>query len=545
MSDGMIEMMMRCLMVAVLAVAGCAKLEQVGRAPEFTGLEPSQHLPGGFNLFPGSQFTLHAVANKGLAGGTLVVTDNNFSTDIATTLADATTSTIQVSTGLDATFSTALSGNGSLAKTGTGTLTLSGTNTYEGGTTVSAGTLAATDATQFGTGAITVQSGGNVTLATPTAFNQSVTIDGTGASVVGDAIGGTLGMTSSFTQFGSSGTATTLTVSNGGSLAGANLDFGANADQNFTASVASGGTITAGATVVIGRNATAASDVTVTGADSALTVGDFANSTFDDEIMVGYGNSAQATLTIADGGRVSSTYTYIGENGGDGFLHIADGGTLTTRRVVLTQASDANNGGTLQVDSGGTLQVSKVDGYAYYGQIGNEGDQGLLRLNGGTLQVHDTTAIFVNAQTELTSGTTSVIDTAGVNNFVGFATNVSGAGNLQVSGGGGVAVVGANTFSGRVQIEDGTFILDTTASIDASAGVDLGTDATLDLTATFLDYAGVSAARALHSRSLRPLIETDTASRDFAYNEWQLNASRCGVELELTLGVLFGDDADE
>lgn len=39
MSDGMGKMMMRSLMVAVLAVAGCGKLEQVGRAPEFSGLE--------------------------------------------------------------------------------------------------------------------------------------------------------------------------------------------------------------------------------------------------------------------------------------------------------------------------------------------------------------------------------------------------------------------------------------------------------------------------------------------------------------------------
>jgi len=39
MSDGMVEMMKRTLMVAVLAVSGCSKLEQVGRAPEFTGLE--------------------------------------------------------------------------------------------------------------------------------------------------------------------------------------------------------------------------------------------------------------------------------------------------------------------------------------------------------------------------------------------------------------------------------------------------------------------------------------------------------------------------
>ena len=39
MSDGMVKMMMRSLMVAVLAVSGCGKLEQVGRAPDFSGLE--------------------------------------------------------------------------------------------------------------------------------------------------------------------------------------------------------------------------------------------------------------------------------------------------------------------------------------------------------------------------------------------------------------------------------------------------------------------------------------------------------------------------
>jgi flagellar L-ring protein FlgH len=38
----MVEMMMRSLMVVVLAVAGCGKLEQVGRAPEFSGLEGTE-----------------------------------------------------------------------------------------------------------------------------------------------------------------------------------------------------------------------------------------------------------------------------------------------------------------------------------------------------------------------------------------------------------------------------------------------------------------------------------------------------------------------
>ncbi len=39
MSDGKTRMMIRSLTVVTLAVAGCGKLEQVGRAPDFSGLE--------------------------------------------------------------------------------------------------------------------------------------------------------------------------------------------------------------------------------------------------------------------------------------------------------------------------------------------------------------------------------------------------------------------------------------------------------------------------------------------------------------------------
>jgi arylsulfatase A-like enzyme len=55
---------------------------------------------------------------------------------------------------------------------------------------------------------------------------------------------------------------------------------------------------------------------------------------------------------------------------------------------------------------------------------------------------------------------------------------------------------------------------------------------TIDLPATFADYAGVSLADARHSRSLKPLIDAE-GSRDFAFSEWDLRASRCGVDLWL------------
>ena len=55
---------------------------------------------------------------------------------------------------------------------------------------------------------------------------------------------------------------------------------------------------------------------------------------------------------------------------------------------------------------------------------------------------------------------------------------------------------------------------------------------TIDLAATFGDYAGTPVEAATHSLSLRPLIEGDTA-RDHALSEWRLGPARCGVALDL------------
>jgi arylsulfatase A-like enzyme len=58
---------------------------------------------------------------------------------------------------------------------------------------------------------------------------------------------------------------------------------------------------------------------------------------------------------------------------------------------------------------------------------------------------------------------------------------------------------------------------------------------TLDLAATFGDYANTSINSAVHSTSLRPLLEATQSKevRDHAFNEWRLGPSRCGVALDL------------
>jgi arylsulfatase A-like enzyme len=55
---------------------------------------------------------------------------------------------------------------------------------------------------------------------------------------------------------------------------------------------------------------------------------------------------------------------------------------------------------------------------------------------------------------------------------------------------------------------------------------------TVDLSSTITDYGGVAAQAHPDSVSLRPLLEGD-ATRDFAYNEWDLRAGRVGVAMDL------------
>ena len=56
---------------------------------------------------------------------------------------------------------------------------------------------------------------------------------------------------------------------------------------------------------------------------------------------------------------------------------------------------------------------------------------------------------------------------------------------------------------------------------------------TLDLGPTFFDYGGAKALQTQHGETLRPLVEGDNATRDYAMNEWELLPTRAGVGLSL------------
>ena len=64
----------------------------------------------------------------------------------------------------DVTINSTINGAGSLIKTGPGELSLSGSNTYTGGTTINGGTVSVVSNLPFGTGPVTVNSGGTLSV---------------------------------------------------------------------------------------------------------------------------------------------------------------------------------------------------------------------------------------------------------------------------------------------------------------------------------------------------------------------------------------------
>ncbi|EDX1452349.1 AIDA autotransporter-like protein ShdA, partial [Salmonella enterica subsp. enterica serovar Cannstatt] len=113
------------------------------------------------------------------SGGTLISDGTLVASNVeALGTGDVTNNaTLELNTGGD--FTNNISGNGQVVKSGDETLTLSGTNSYTGGTTISGGTLVATNVEALGTGDVT----NNATLELNTGGDFTNNISGNGQVV--------------------------------------------------------------------------------------------------------------------------------------------------------------------------------------------------------------------------------------------------------------------------------------------------------------------------------------------------------------------------
>ncbi len=359
---------------------------------------------------------------------------------------------------MNATISAALTGSGGIDKTDLGTLILSGANTYTGGTTISAGTLKF-DVDLGGTlgaqtGALAIAGGATFDL---TGTNQTVGALSGAGSITSSVYGGRISplTVNQATNTSFSGAITdgymtgagdgTVWLIKGGAgtltLAG-NSAFSFTSVDGGTLAIANGGTV-ANLTSYIGETAGSNGTMLVTGIGSVWTT---------DYLFLGY--QGAGTLTIADGGRVSTgagTVDMVQTNSSAGTLNL--NGTVGSRGVLETNGVHRGRGGATVNFDGGILRATTADA--------------------------DLLSHFAAGDVTIMAGG-AFIDSNGYQMQI--SSPLGGIGALTKLGAGELYVIGANTYAGGTNIEAGRLFIGDGGTLGAQTGsLFIAGGATLDL----------------------------------------------------------------
>ncbi|HAK1707804.1 TPA: AIDA autotransporter-like protein ShdA, partial [Salmonella enterica] len=347
-----------------------------------------------------------------ISGGTLVASNVE-----ALGTGDVTNNaTLELNTGGD--FINNIGGTGRVEKSGDDTLTLSGSNSYTGGTTISGGTLVATNVEALGSGDVT----DDATLELNTGGTFDNAISGSGQVVKsGDKM---------------------LTLSGANSYSGGTL--------------ISDGTLVASNVEALGTG-----DVTNNATLELNTGGDFTNN---------ISGSGQVVKSDDD------VLTLSGANSYSGGTLISDG-TLVASNVDALGSGDVTNNATLEMNTGGDF-INNIGGT---GRVEKSGDDTLTlsgsnTYTGGTL-ISDGTLVASNVEAlgtgDVTNNATLELNTGGT-----FDNAISGSGQVVKSGDDVLTLSGANSYSGGTLISDGTLVA---SNVEALGSGDVTDDATLEL----------------------------------------------------------------
>jgi len=330
--------------------------------------------------------------------------------------------------------------NSSLVKAGAGMLTLSGTNTYGGPTTLSAGTLRATNASALGTGSLAL-AGGTLELAgdSDTGFNRPTSLTAS-TTIKVDRLSTGAGITHTLGTLSSNNA--TLTVQPG-SLLTANTAYG----------------LTFGAlTLVSTTTLNVANNGSATG---TLTFGSFSNSANVGILLTGPGtvvfNAASGALTSGTPITINRGTLRLDFSNAIGASALANV-TVNATTAGETALLDLNNNSQsiLGLTFGGATATSTSTNNVTTGT-------GTLTLGGNVTYTATNNPLGSTLSGNLSLATSTRTFTIGDSTSAAIdllaSAAISGTGGIAKAGAGTLKLSGANTYSGGTALSAGTLIL--------------------------------------------------------------------------------------
>ena len=403
------------------------------------------------------------------------------------------------------TLSGSITGTGDLIKNASSTLTLTGNNTYNGTTTVSAGTLTLSNAAlnnQTNQGTININ-GGTLNLG---ANNQIADSSDITLSSGNMAVSNRLESINALSMSGGN-----LTISTG------TLTLGAAAStSSFTGGIVTmsgtNGKINTYGTTTLGNTTFDYTHATVLGAAGLALGGDIvvnANTTANFTNSGGLAgriilNDANRVFDIGSGANMNVGWRIRSVTDSLGALTKNGSGTLT-----LTASNPYGNGTTI---NDGTLVLGNA--------TDTLSNAGAVTINGGTLSIganNDTVGAVTLSGGDIT-GTSGVLTGASYALQSGNVTAILGGASVAATKttGGTVILSGANTYSGGTTLNTGTLVIGHANA--AGSGTITQTDATsllkFDTTGTITNTMSVYNVLATQSATLSGAITVNNATWD-------------------------------
>ncbi|MBN8458724.1 MAG: autotransporter-associated beta strand repeat-containing protein [Verrucomicrobia bacterium] len=395
-----------------------------------------------------------------------------------------------------------------ITKTGVGYVTLSGANTYRGGTTVSAGRIAANNASALGTGDVTVASGGQIYLGTASAvYSNNFSIAGTGCSPVtaetnavnqlgairfqNNTLAGSLTLTAAARVGAASGVTGTL---NGALAGGFPLAINSTDNANHTGVITLNGNASAYTNTItvargglkLGSSSNLAGNLTVSDGAAlyanniagdgtapsiggTLTLGTATGASFHfDPTAAAHAQAGSVSLAGTNtlnltGPATEGTVTVLGATGGiAGTGTLALGGTANYR--AGTAVTIGANSITLTVDSSDLSWTGAADG-AWDFTTANWDASTFHHLDNVSF-TDAATATAVTIGTGITVLPNSIAFANSAKNYtISGAGSIGGGASLTKSGTGSLTITNTNTFSGGTVLSEGQLMVSSAAAL--------------------------------------------------------------------------------